>query len=311
MISLIQHIEYLMMYHDCVVVPGWGALIANNISSVSKGCHIGCPSRVIGFNSSIKHNDGMLATSLSRRHGMTYEQSCKFIEDTITVFRQQLNAGVEVAFGHLGVFSLNKSGKMEFMPLSGVEMANEFYGLCDLEFNLLSQQRDENEPAQIVPVLNWRERLKVVSSAAAILALGILFSTPAIVDNTSQTASMGGVEIKTTPAQNITVKKVSQATRQDMSFELIDDNKTDSQVESDFNEGMPCKGEYLLVINTCNKSRQAKKIIEHYAKRGIKAVEVERGKYHHIVVAKSNDEKELLKAKELLPEKYRKAWVCK
>lgn len=299
------------MYHDCVVVPGWGALIANNISSVSKGCHIDRPSRVIGFNSSITHNDGMLATSLSRRHDMTYEQSCKFIEDNITAFRQQLNAGVEVAFGHLGVFSLNNSGKMEFMPLSGVEMANEYYGLCDLEFNVLSQQHLESEPAQIVPVFNWKERLKVVSSAAAILALGILFSTPAIVNNTPQTASMVGVEIKTTPAQNIAVKNASQTTQQDMRFELIDENKQDSQVESEFNEGMPGEGKYLLVINTCNKSRQAEKMIAHYAKRGIKAVEVQRGKYHHIVVARSDDEKELLKAKELLPEKYRKAWVCK
>ena len=64
MITITQHIEYLMMYNDCVVIPGWGALIANYASSSVESGKVARPGRLIGFNSTISHNDGMLATSL-------------------------------------------------------------------------------------------------------------------------------------------------------------------------------------------------------------------------------------------------------
>ena len=34
MISMIEHIEYLMLSHDCVVVPGFGAFIAQHNESI-------------------------------------------------------------------------------------------------------------------------------------------------------------------------------------------------------------------------------------------------------------------------------------
>ena len=74
MISIVQHIEYLMMYNDCVVVPGWGALIANYAPSQLQGDTMLKPRRSIGFNPSITHNDGLLATSIARRHGISYSK---------------------------------------------------------------------------------------------------------------------------------------------------------------------------------------------------------------------------------------------
>ena len=84
MISLVQHIEYLMIYNDCVVIPGWGALIANYRPSTVKGSIMECPQRTIAFNGDINHNDGMLANSLMRRHHMSYEQACSFIADKLS-----------------------------------------------------------------------------------------------------------------------------------------------------------------------------------------------------------------------------------
>lgn len=313
MISLIQHIEYLMMYHDCVVVPGWGALIANYTSPQVSGENIARPNRTISYNSRITHNDGLLATSLCRRHNMTYDKACRFIDDNVIAFRQQLNTGIEVAFGHLGYFKHNDKNTIEFMPIHAEMACDEFFGLNNLEFFTLAQSDSSNKATITMPVnITLRERMKVAASIAAIIGLGVLFSTPAIVNNSAQNASFNVTEVKTKPVQQVvTVKPVSQTTAGDVKFELINDKQDSDVEESPFNEGMPNNGNYCLIINTCNKSKQASDIIKNYAKRGIKAVEVTRGKYHHIVVAKSYSKKELIKAKKLLPEKYRHAWISK
>ena len=69
MFSIIEHIEYLITCHDCVVVPGWGAFIANYDASTYDATKnvMARPRRSIGFNASVSHNDGLLAQSLMRR----------------------------------------------------------------------------------------------------------------------------------------------------------------------------------------------------------------------------------------------------
>ena len=313
MISLIQHIEYLMMYHDCVVVPGWGALIANYRSSEVNGNTIEHPKRIISFNSSITHNDGMIANSLSRRHAMTYDQACELISNNVRAFRQQLASGTEVAFGHVGYFKLTADNKLDFMPMNAGIALNEFFGLSPININ--PQEQRDDAAAIITPqLITWRDRIKVAASAAAILALGFLFSTPAIFNASTQTASLNVMELRTQPSHNIDVKPVSKATSNDMKFAVVDENKAQEEkaaFESPCNDGMPCNGKYSLVINTCHNSQRAEQMIDYYAKHGIKAIVVTRGEYHDIVVAQSDSKQELKEVKQLLPKRYRKAWVSK
>ena len=95
MITITQHIEYLMMYNDCVVVPGWGALIANYAPSQLQGDTMLKPRRSIGFNPSITHNDGLLATSIARRHGISYNEACNVIATGVASFKSQMATNIE------------------------------------------------------------------------------------------------------------------------------------------------------------------------------------------------------------------------
>jgi hypothetical protein len=62
MYSITRHIEYLVSRHDCVVVPGWGAFIAQYEPARidAESGLIVPPSRAISFNQSVMHNDGLL-----------------------------------------------------------------------------------------------------------------------------------------------------------------------------------------------------------------------------------------------------------
>ena len=73
---MVQHIEYLLTRHDCVVVPGWGAWIVQSVSAVVAGNAAPLPPRRwLSFNASLSHNDGMLAHSLMRAKGCGYDEA--------------------------------------------------------------------------------------------------------------------------------------------------------------------------------------------------------------------------------------------
>lgn len=310
MISLTQHIEYLMMQSDCVVIPGWGALVASHVPSSCTQSNINRPSRLIAFNPSISHNDGLLATSLTRRHNISYAEACKVIADNVTTFRHQLATGSEVAFGRLGFFKNDDNSKLIFTPTLHNEAGDEFFGLRNFEFPVLLQANDEQtqEASSIFVHRGW----KVAAAVAALVGIGALLSTPVIVDKSIDTASLNIANVKIKP-KAVTVKPASQTTNYDNKITVIDTPNDESPVKQTFNDGMPCdeNGTYFLVINSCKKQHQAQMLIKQYAGKGIKAKTIVRGGYHHIVVAQSNSKQDLANAKKLLPEKFRKAWVSR
>ncbi len=204
MFSIIEHIEYLLTCHDCVVVPGWGAFIANYREARYDESRemLERPLRWIGFNANVSHNDGLLAHSLMRREGLTYEQAMSFIADSVTTFRQQLAMDCEVSMGRLGYFRRNEGRYIEFVPFSRFNAADHYYGLANLEVKTvcalekeLAQQESqaEQEPAAIIPQernLFSRKATRIAASVVALVGLGILLSTPIIVDRNHSTASM-------------------------------------------------------------------------------------------------------------------------
>lgn len=324
MISLVQHIEYLMIYNDCVVIPGWGALIANYRPSTVKGSIMECPQRTIAFNGDINHNDGMLANSLMRRHHMSYEQACSFIADNFTTFRRQLNDNAELAFGHMGYFILNDQKILEFVPMSKCEASDEFFGLSNFEIPAIASDSNVVSTATIVHAdFGWREKIKVAASIVAIVGVGLLLSTPVIIDKTTQNASLNVAEVKTNtqqtpsmPTNQVTVKPSHKTTAEDNSFVLIentkksnDDLKNSSQEKTIKEKTKSSDDVYLLAIESCSSSSKAKSMSKRYEKKGIETQIVNRDDKFLIVIAQSDNKRELKKIKKSSHE-FKKAWIC-
>ena len=193
MFSIIEHIEYLITRHDCVVIPGWGAFIASYDSAAydEERSLLSCPRRTIGFNAGVTHNDGLLAQSLVRREGMSYDEAMRFINDSVTTFGKQLSKGCDVSMGRLGYFCRREGRYDEFVPYSDLNACDRFFGLTDLEVRTviaLERERQEAEsgkkPAAILAErgLFARKAIRVAASVAVLLGLGVMLSTPIIVD---------------------------------------------------------------------------------------------------------------------------------
>lgn len=101
---LINHIEYLIKRHDCVVMPGWGAFIASRVEACYDNLEgvFHAPKRFVSFNPEVIHDDGMIAASISRKEQIPFLQASKIVGDEISSMRHQLAADREISLGHLG-----------------------------------------------------------------------------------------------------------------------------------------------------------------------------------------------------------------
>lgn len=102
--DLALHIEYLLLRHDCVIVPGLGAFLAHKSGAKfdeSTGMLVP-PARLLGFNSELTHNDDLLVESVARRERKTLEASRMQVEKAVTSFLYQLKESGALPVGNLG-----------------------------------------------------------------------------------------------------------------------------------------------------------------------------------------------------------------
>ncbi len=346
MFSLIEHIEYLMMNHDCVVIPGWGALIAQYSDSFynEESSVIGKPQRKVGFNPSVNHNDGLLAQSIVRREGITYDEAVRFIADSVTTFKQQLNAEGEVSLGRLGFFH-NCDGAADFIPFFHERCNDEYFGLRSINFKTISQLQQEQEAAQeqqeqqesesivaeVYPTRHsWARRaMQIAASILVLIALVPVLTTP-IIKEDSDFASLNLPEVKKPASREIfnwdSAKvdlavalpadvAIAEKARSDRhAAELAakqeaDEKKAKEELESSIGETSG-SGKYYLVVSSLSNEKQVREYMGSHTDLKGKMQVLRRGNKYRIYVARDNSHSALAKARAALPERYSDAWIC-
>jgi hypothetical protein len=125
-------IRELLFSHDCVIVPGFGGFIGNYSPSIAdKGTGTFFPPmKKISFNRNLNHNDGLLVGRLSEAAGLNYGDARSLVEEFASGLLKKLNSGEKVMMDHIGVFSRNHEGSLQFEP---DQTANYFLGSFGLE----------------------------------------------------------------------------------------------------------------------------------------------------------------------------------
>lgn len=105
MYNLSLHIEYLLLRHDCVVVPGVGAFInVRHAAQWNDASGAWMPMRrEVRFNSALNHDDGLLANSFARKQKVSFVEGRELLrretQQLLTVMREE----GEVTLGQLGI----------------------------------------------------------------------------------------------------------------------------------------------------------------------------------------------------------------
>jgi len=187
MIELAQHIEALLLENDCVIVPNFGGFVAHYAPAtyVKEENLFLPPTRIIGFNSQLKLNDGVLVQSYMSAHDTS------FVEKEVNAFVEILHEEGKADLENVGEIRYNIYGNYEFTPYDHKITTPSLYGLDSFEMRELSAlQRKERilVPASLTKekktyeISISRTLLRNAAAMIAVIVMFFAFSTP--VENT-------------------------------------------------------------------------------------------------------------------------------
>lgn len=309
MISMIEHIEYLMLSNDCVVVPGFGAFIAQYTSSnnCAQNSTFTSPKRSISFNASINHNDGLLANSIAKKALIPYAEAMKQIEKSTTICRQALSDGSEVPFGRLGFFISNAEGHIEFIPFHH-ELANDdFFGLQSFSFPTLAERNAQvateetvsetySEPEINIGRRNWfsHKAVQIAASIVMLVCLTFALSTPIIVDKPTHQLATLNVPTPTMPKHKVVKTEEISLQKQ---VEAASEKK-----EANSN------GRYAIIICSLKKQSQVAQYFQE--NKDINPANViKKNGYYMIYFNRGDNYQELVKEAKQMPKPYTEFWI--
>ena len=136
MITLAQHIEMLLLEHDCVIIPGFGGFISNRREAQyeERGGILMPPSRTIGFNQQLQINDGLLAQSYMSAYDASYPAAQLQMEKDIEAMSQELELNGFYDLGDIGRLTKGMGLGISFDASAPSILTPSLYGLDD--FNM-------------------------------------------------------------------------------------------------------------------------------------------------------------------------------
>lgn len=184
--NLIQrHIQYLVATTDCVILPGWGGLIAAYTpAEVSESRGFVAPKRSLVFNPGLTHDDGRLAMSISRRQDIPYEKARAEIAAEVDAMHAEYDATGMITIPRVGSWRRSPEGSMIFSPNpSGIASARYAY-LPTLPLPASETAVDVEQPDTEVHIMRTsreslgRRMLRVAAFLAILLGLALTLSNP-------------------------------------------------------------------------------------------------------------------------------------
>lgn len=313
MLTIIRHIEYLLRDNDCVIVPSLGAFVVQRCDATYEDGKMTPARRCVGFNSLLKHNDGLLAGSLVRHNKISYAAAVELIEQEVAAVRTQLQNDRELTFGDLGVFRFSDVGCLEFIPSEFVELENlDNYGLPTFMFEKLDdgvgQTPDtiEEETSRRSMISVWGHRfIRVAASIAVLAVIALTLTTPIAIDESVDMASVATVVPKQHKVKCETpVVKKQQPQKQEKPA-IAEHLQIASQ---------PKVQNYAIIVASFSSERQAHKYVEEAGDSTLAIIEPAKGSKVYKVALCESDSRESLEKQIVdnrLADKYPGVWIAK
>ncbi|MGL4583561.1 MAG: SPOR domain-containing protein [Flavobacterium sp.] len=143
-----KYISALLYRYQCVIIPGFGALLSEIKSSYyseEKQCFFP-PQKSLSFNVNIKHNDGLLANHIAVSENITYDEAVLLIAQDIKRWDFELSNVSRLELANVGVFSTNSEGSLVFEPVSNSNYLTTSFGLSTVTANMITR-------TPIVPII--------------------------------------------------------------------------------------------------------------------------------------------------------------
>lgn len=319
MIDIAQHIEFLLLHHDCVVVPGLGAFIVNDEGArYDSRRHVFMPpSRTVGFNPEVRHNDAMLIGSISRRNGISLSAARMDLETEVASLHHQLDVAGEFPLGGLGMLMRGASPEYPvFEPAADslpLRMCKSFASVdcCPLVSDDSTEDGGACARQRIVAI---PAPLKIVASFIVVMvALGILYSTTGLINGPKVNSASLDTGLSSRIEQSAPVFEV--AADEDVSREIVlniampaeQPDMAQSDCAAEQPEEAPQR--YLLVVGSFPTLASANRHIYYVGDTSLRVIEMA-GNYR-IYVASAPTIEEARRLSAYISKTYPSVWVCR
>ena len=300
--ELINYIECLLRDNDCVIVPGFGAFICQNVaSSICDGVLLP-PSRSVAFNAALTHNDGLVANAFMKQTGCGYNAAVAKVEGDVKTIKESLVANHSFDFGKIGSFHYSDAGCVVFAPsavgLSGVNLSN--YGLQPVRIQNVVKS-EEKAPRRRFSEIRMNA-LRMAASVAAIIVLVLTLTTPIAIDSLPDKASVASISSAQPKAKGKSGNVVEKMTKRAVKIESNDIEAVEKGVGGE------------TVIASLKSYGQAKKFVETSSETGLVIIDAAKGSSVYKVALATGDTKEEMYSyiqKNGITEKYPDVWVCR
>ena len=132
-----HYISELLYRYNCVMVPNFGAFLAQTTSAVIHNSTntINPPIKIVSFNEQVVTNDGLLVSYIAEAEKSTYEETLIKVTDLVTVWKRQLQSGKKLDLAKIGSLSLNEADKIQFQPENSINYQTSSFGLSTFTVN--------------------------------------------------------------------------------------------------------------------------------------------------------------------------------
>ena len=121
--NLAQHIEELIIQHECVIVPGLGGFVTYRDKASIRNNRLYAPAQRVRFNHLLTYHDGLLAEAYMQNRHIGYTAALEAIKADVEQITTALNSGNTFILGRIGALSLSanntiilKNEDCKFLP---------------------------------------------------------------------------------------------------------------------------------------------------------------------------------------------------
>ena len=188
--SLSQHIEQLIIQHDCVIVPGLGGFITYREAAHVVGNTIYPPTKKVRFNHLLNYNDGLLCEKYMTSLRISYTESLDRITADVNEITSIIHHKGHYTLGQIGEMRLHNNGTI-WLECSNATFIPDNYGLRAVNLaHQIAAHSDDEQKTIVIKLPHTSANILRYAAAIAIVSL-ITLLIPQQISDTKYSASIG------------------------------------------------------------------------------------------------------------------------
>lgn len=139
-----KHISNLLYTHDCVIIPGFGAIIGNYAPAyIHPVKHVFyAPYKQLVFNKSLYLNDGVLANYIALEEGISYIAALDNLHRYAGELKSKIEKGQKAEIKSVGTFQLDAEKNIQFTPDKEINYLLSSYGLSSFQSQAVLREKE-------------------------------------------------------------------------------------------------------------------------------------------------------------------------